>query len=179
MGKLKYILTALFVLYIGVSYFGIAKAAEDEKITDEKIVGIALTTYDAQISGSNYAYPLIYYWDLKNFAHAMTVDYQNYKNTVLDFARRHDITPEESSISKEIAVRGQVALEELSKLQGRKLEHKYLDYQLELHLKTIHSIDDVFLPNVQNRELADLIYKIRPVIVGRLDWAKRIKQVYP
>ncbi len=149
-----------------------------ERITDGKIIGISLTTDEAQIKGSQYANPLITYFDLKNFANVMIADYQNYQNSIIDFSYRSGISPERSEIAAQIEARGKQILDELSKLSGRDLEKRYIAAQLELHVRTLESIDKVFLPNVQNLELRNLVSTIRPAIQNKLDWALRIKGEY-
>lgn len=165
-----------FMFYV-LSVCKLANAAEP--ITDPKIVGIAIATDNVQIEGSRYSYPLIEYVDLKNFANFMIIDYENYKQTILDVAQRQQIPIEDSEFARDVLARGQVALKELKKLQGRDLEKRYAEYEIELHEKTITTIDKVFLPNVENQELEKLIGNLRPIVMGRLDWAKRIRGMYP
>lgn len=176
---MKLLLTVGFAVYI-IVYLACAFYADAaDEITDARIAGIALATDEVQIEGSTYAVPRIAYFDLKNFANAMVVDYQNYRNIMLDWCKRYDVIPEESDESRAVLKRGQEAIEELKRLVGRDFEKRYTDYQIELHVRTIDTIDKVFLPNVENRELRKLILQIRPVIQGRWDWIVRIRATYP
>lgn len=154
-------------------------AAEPEVMNDGKIVGISLMTDQAQIQGSQFAYPRIQYFDLKNFANTMVVDYQNYEKTIMDFAQRTGIAPQESLAADEIKARAKVVLAELYELSGQALEKKYIEAQVELHQKTLGTIDQIFLPSASNIELRNLINTIRPAVQNKLEWALRIQINYP
>lgn len=164
-------------MFMGLS-LALASDPEPEPMTDGKIVGISLTTDQAQIQGSEWAYPRIEYFDLKNFASAMIVDYENYKSTVLNFSQRTGITPEVSQIAAEIDARGKKVIAEMMKLSGRAMEKRYIDAQVELHERTLGTIDHVFMVHAKHPELRNLVSAIRPAIAGRMEWALRIQYQY-
>jgi putative membrane protein len=137
-----------------------------------------MTTNTVQIRGSQYAVPRMQYYDILNFANAMVVDYQNYQNILINFSQKSGVSPELSATAREIEARGNEVLEEMKALKGMALEKRYIEAQIELHLKTLDTIDQLFLPNVYNQELRNLINGLRPTVQNRLEWAFRIQKAY-
>jgi putative membrane protein len=161
------IVTAAFVP------FGLG--AQEKGLSDPQIAGIVVTANQIDVDAGKQAKARSGNKEVKQFAEQMITDHTAVNKQAAALAKKLNVTPEESDVSKGLEAAARQTGEKLGKLKGAAFDRAYVENEVAYHQQVLDAIDKALLPNAKNAELKALITKVRPAIAAHLDHAKMLQ----
>lgn len=148
---------------------------QDKEVTDPQIAGIVVTANQIDVDTGKLAKSRAKSSDVKQFAEQMITDHTAVNQQAAALARKLNVTPQESGVSKSLRAAAQDAMNKLKGLKGAQFDKAYVDHEVAYHQQVLDAIDSLLIPKAQNAELKDLITKVRPAIQAHLDHARHLQ----
>ena len=162
------------ILIIALSIFG-AAVAQDGSITDPQIAGIVVTANTIDVDAGKLATSRTKSKDVAQFAQQMVTDHTAVNQQAAALAKKLNVTPAESEVSKSLQADAKDAMRKLKSLKGAAFDKAYVDREVAYHQQVLDAIDTLLIPKAQNAELKELIVKVRPAIQAHLEHAKHLQ----
>src|SRR6478672_5636330 len=152
------------------SVFAIA-SAQDKGPSDPQIAGIVVAANKIDIDAGKLAKSHSKNKEVQQFAQQMITDHTAVNKQAGALAKKLGVKPEDNDTSKALKKGGADNSASLKKLKGAAFDKAYVDHEVAYHQQVLDAIDKVLVPSAQNKELKDLIVKVRPAIAAHLDHA--------
>ena len=158
-----------------VVVFAPAVALAQEKPTDPQIAGIVVTANQIDITAGKLAKSQSKNKQVQAFAQQMITDHTAVNKQAAALAKKLGVKPEDSDTRKSLKQGAAENVAHLKKLKGAQFDKAYIDHEVDYHQQVLDAIDKVLIPDAQNKELKDLITKVRPAIAAHLEHAKHLQ----
>ena len=166
------VLTCITVLSAGA-----VKVHAQATPSDAQIVQIVLTADQIDIHQAKLALQTSKNPQVKEFANQMISDHTALDKSVGDLAKKLNVTPQDSDISKQL---NQQAADEAKKqkvLNGKAFDKEYVSYEVAYHQAVIDAAVQVLIPNAQNAELKGGLQNAgAPLLQGHLQHAQELQK---
>jgi putative membrane protein len=151
------------------------KGGEAAKPSDPQIVGVVSAADQIDIDLAKVALKKTKNDQVKQFAQQMIDDHTKLQKSVDDLAKKLNVKPEESDISKSLKTAAAEETKKLKGLRGKAFDKEYIDHEVAYHQQVIDAAGKVLIPNAQNAELKSALEGAAPLLQGHLDHAKQIQ----
>jgi putative membrane protein len=151
------------------------KGGEAAKPSDPQIVGVVTAADQIDIDLAKVALKKTKNDQVKQFAQQMIDDHTKLQKSVDDLAKKLNVKPEESDISKSLKTAAAEETKKLKGLRGKAFDKEYIDHEVAYHQQVIDAAGKVLIPNAQNAELKSALEGAAPLLQGHLDHAKQIQ----
>src|SRR5207237_301737 len=158
-----------------IALFVPALALAQGKPSDPQIAGIVVAANQIDVDAGKLAKSRSKNKEVKDFAQQMITDHTAVNKQAGALAKKLGVTPEDNATSKALK---QGAADNVKNLKGLKdgaFDKAYVDHEVVYHQQVLDAIDKVLVPSAQNKELKDLIVKVRPAIATHLEHAKHLQ----
>lgn len=149
--------------------------AQGKGPSDAQIAGIVVTANQIDIDAGKLAKAQSKNKDVQDFAQRMITDHTAVNKQAAALAKKLGVKPEDSDIAKSLKQAASDTTKKLKGLKGAQFDKAYVDNELAYHQQVLDAIDKVLIPGAQNKELKDLITKVRPAIATHLEHAKHLQ----
>ena len=149
-----------------------AVAPAEEKLTDDRIVGIVVALNQGEIDQAAVAEKKAKSAKVKALAHHMSSDHTTWLKQGNDLAKKDKITPADSPIASQLKSDSAAVVSNLQGLSGADFDKAYVDAQVKGHQDALDLIDKKLLTSVQAVDLKDMIAAVRPKIADHLKHAQ-------
>jgi putative membrane protein len=166
----------LLVLAAALLFPALAASAETKALNDAEIIGVVMAVNQAEIDASNLAQSTSSHPDVRMFGERLAGQHNESNSLFSDWAKKNNVTPENSAISDSLKADGEKYLEKLKALGGILFDLDYMGHEVESHEQALDLWDKQLIPNAQNKELKDLLSLMRSRFAGHLENAKLIKK---
>jgi len=143
--------------------------------SDPQIAHIVVTANQIDIDAGKLAKSKSKSRDVQAFAQQMITDHTAVNKQAGALAKKLGVKPEDNDTSKALKKGAAENTANLKKLGGAAFDKAYVDHEVDYHQQVLDAIDKVLLPSAQNKELKDLIVKVRPAIAAHLDHARHLQ----
>jgi putative membrane protein len=113
--------------------------------------------------------------EVKQFADQMATDHELGRNEVLALAKKLNVKPEKSAVSKSLDDGAAKTKKDLGKLKGIAFEKAYIDAEVGYHQAVIDALNKVLIPGAKNEEVKQALVNTVPTLEGHLQHAKNIQ----
>jgi putative membrane protein len=146
-----------------------------QKPSDPQIAGIVVTANQIDVDAGKLAKSRSKNKEVKDFAQQMITDHTAVNKQAGALAKKLGVTPEDSDTSKSLKQGAAENVKNLKALKGAQFDKAYVEHEVVYHQQVLDAIDKVLIPSAQNKELKDLITKVRPAIATHLEHAKHLQ----
>jgi putative membrane protein len=150
-------------------------ALAQDKPTDPQIAGVVQTANKIDIDQAKLALKKTKNPQVKQFAQQMIDDHTKLMGSVNDLAKKLNVTPADSDISKSLKSGAAAENKKLQGLSGKAFDKEYIDHEVAYHQQVIDAAGKVLIPNAQNADLKSALEGAAPLLQGHLDHAKQIQ----
>lgn len=150
-------------------------SAQEKALSDPQIAGIVVTANQIDVDAGKLAKSRTRSKAVGEFAEQMITDHTAVNKQAAALAKKLNVTPEESAVSKGLKAGAKQATEKLGKLSGAQFDRAYVEHEVAYHQQVLEAIDKALLPSAKNAELKALIGKVRPAIAAHLDHARMLQ----
>ncbi len=144
-------------------------------LNDPQIATVALTAHSIDVERGKLALARVKTTEVKEFADQMVKDHEAGKAEVLALAKKLNVTPEESAVSRSLKEGAAKTRAELKKLKGAAFEKAYIDAEVAYHQAVIDAINTVLIPQAKNEEVKQALVNTVPTLQGHLYHAKNVQ----
>jgi putative membrane protein len=142
---------------------------------DDHLVAIMLATDNADLSFARMGYTRASTREVKAFAQRMINDHSQAVALVNEIVGRHDISPKDNMMSRDLRDEATTQRELLRPLAGRAFDIAYVANEVAYHRHLLSIIDDVLLPRLEEGELRQQLVTMRPVLSAHLAHAEQLQ----
>ncbi|PTR16119.1 putative outer membrane protein [Nitrosospira sp. Nsp2] len=165
----------LFMLAVAVVAPSFAVAAETKALNDAEIIGLVQAINQAEVDSWRLADATSSNADVKAYSRRVAKEHSEAYSSVQDWAAKHNIVPQNSSLSDRVKVVEEEHLESLDRQRGILFDLDYASHEVEFHQKMLDLWDEKLIPQAQDEELKRLLTDLRRVIAQHLEDAKKLK----
>ncbi len=144
-------------------------------INDAQIASIVVTANPVDVDAGTLAASKSSNAEVKAFAQLMVTDHTGVNQAAIDLATKLKLTPQNNPTSQSLKAGGEKNLAVLKALDGPALDKAYIDHEVVYHQQVIDALDKILIPGATNKELKDLLLKVRPAFIAHLEHAKHLQ----
>ncbi len=144
-------------------------------INDAQIASIVVTANQVDVDAGTLAASKSSNAEVKAFAQLMVTDHTGVNQAAIDLATKLKLTPQNNPTSQSLKAGGEKNLAVLKALDGPALDKAYIDHEVVYHQQVIDALDKILIPGATNKELKDLLLKVRPAFIAHLEHAKHLQ----
>jgi putative membrane protein len=146
-------------------------------INDAQIASIVVTANQVDVDAGKLAASKSGNDEVIAFAQLMVTDHSAVNQAATALVTKLKVTPETNPTSQSLKAGGEKNLAALRALNGSAFDKAYVDHEVVYHQQVLDAMDQVLIPDATNRELKDLLLKVRPAFVAHLEHAKHLQSL--
>jgi putative membrane protein len=144
-------------------------------INDAQIASIVVTANQVDVDAGALAASKSSNAEVKAFGQLMVTDHTGVNHAATDLVTKLKLTPQNNPTSQSLKAGGEKNLAVLKALDGAALDKAYVDHEVVYHQQVLDALDKVLIPGATNKELKDLLLKVRPAFLAHLEHAKHLQ----
>ncbi|ABF40790.1 conserved hypothetical protein [Candidatus Koribacter versatilis Ellin345] len=144
--------------------------------SDPQIAGVVQTANKIDIDTAHIALQKSKDAQVKEFANQMIADHTSLEKSVADLAKKLNVTPQDSDISKQLKQGAADEAKKLKSLSGKAFDQEYVSHEVAYHQAVIDAATKTLIPNAQNAELKSALQGAAPLLQGHLEHAQHLQQ---
>lgn len=174
MKKLKKL---LFLCILAGSFMYSVRAQNgDSALTDPQIASIAVVANQNDIDFAEIAKERSDNEEILGLANTMASDHQLVIDRAVELVTRLGVTPEDNAVSQQLLTNAEAAKDKLRKVSEEGFDRTYVSNEIEYHQQVIAAVDDLLIPQAQNKELKALLEEVLPILQGHLEHAQMVQK---
>ncbi|HTO15121.1 MAG TPA: DUF4142 domain-containing protein [Edaphocola sp.] len=150
--------------------------AQNQKFSDPEIASIAVTANQIDVDYAKIAFKRSKDKAILNFAKTMQTDHEAVIGMATKLAAKLNVTPKTNAMTKSLLEGAQKMKMELNKKSGKAFNKAYVDNEVAYHEAVINAVENVLIPQADNKELKDLLIKVLPTLKVHLEHAKMVQK---
>lgn len=150
--------------------------AQAQAPSDPQIAQVVQTANQIDIDHAKLALQKTKNSQVKDFANQMISDHTALEKSVDDLAKKLNVTPQDSDISKQLKQQAAEETKKLKSLSGNAFDQEYASHEIAYHQAVIDTATKTLIPNAQNAELKSAIEGAAPLLQGHLQHAQQLQQ---
>ncbi len=150
-------------------------AQENLKLSDAEVASVAVLANQLHIDYAAIAKQKTKSEDVLRFAKKMAGDHKAARAEIVALVHKIKVAPRDNAVSKKIwedAIRTKIMLRSKS---DEAFNKAYIDNEIKYHKTIIDTIENILIPQAENRELHALLQNIVPPLRSHLADAKEIQ----
>jgi putative membrane protein len=144
--------------------------------TDPQIAQVVQTANRIDIDQAKLALQKSKNPQVKEFANQMISDHTSLEKSVADLAKKLNVTPQDSDISKQLKQQAADETKKLKSLNGKAFDQEYVSHEVAFHQAVIDAATKTLIPNAKNAELKSALEGAAPLLQGHLQHAQQLQQ---
>ena len=158
-----------------VGSFAFSSHAVAQAPSDANIGAIVLAANQIDIDYGNLALTKSKNKEVKAFAQQMVNDHGAVQQSVIDLAKKLNLTPEEDETSKVLKAQSEKTMEKLRSVEGEDFDKFYIDNEVGYHKLVTDAIARTLIPSAHNSELKAALQGAQTLFLGHLEHAKNVQ----
>ncbi len=156
----------------------VAFAQQTPKLTDSEIASVAVVANQIDINYAGIAKQKSKNADVLKFAETMANDHKAVIDQAVALVTKLKVTPQNNAVSKSLVANGEKTKKMLRAKSGDDFNKAYIDNEVTYHKAVISTVQNVLIPQTQNRELKALLEKVLPTLNIHLQHAEMIQKKF-
>lgn len=145
------------------------------KVNDREILQILQTANNGEIDQAKQAKKISKSKPVKDFADMMVLEHKQVQKDLKKWSAKTKIKMAPSKLNDDLKNTAQASMEKLKRVSGKEFDRDYVADQVAMHEGLLAQLDSTLIPNAQDKELKDLLNKIRTSVAMHLDKAKNLQ----
>lgn len=175
--KIKSLTTHIATTLIGVAMLALpAMAQTSPKLSDAEIASVAVTANQVDIGYANIAKDKSKNEEVLRFAQTMATDHKAVIDQAVALVTKLGVTPKDNAVSKKLSADAAQTEKMLRSKSGAAFDKAYIDNEVAYHKAVISTVENVLVPQAQNKELKDLLQSVVPVLHSHLEHAQMVQK---
>lgn len=171
MRKQMFLAAFLVAMLVGLTSMMYAQAPSDAQIAQVVQTANKIDIAQAQLALKKSSNPQV-----KEFANQMISDHTSLQKSVADLAKKLNVKPAESDISKQLNQQAADEAKKLKSLKGAAFDKEYAAHEVAYHQAVIDAAGKTLIPNAKNAELKSALEGAAPLLQGHLQHAQQLEQ---
>jgi putative membrane protein len=166
----------IFMIVIGTAGSSLSSSAQTQKLTDPEIASVAVTANKIDIEYAKIAEQKTKNPEVLKFAQTMAKDHQSVIDQAVALVTKLKVTPKDNATSKSLNAGAAATRKMLNSKSGSAFDKAYIDNEVAYHKAVISTVENVLIPDAQNKELKDLLTSALPLFKEHLAHAEMIQK---
>jgi len=177
MKRVKILVQALALsagLLLAISVF----AQSSTKLSDAEIASVAVVANQNDIDFASIAKTKSSNADIIKFAETMATDHKSVIDQATALVTKLKVTPKDNAVSKKLLSDAANTKKMLSSKSGDAFNKAYIDNEVAYHKAVIDEVQNMLIPDANNKELKDLLQNVLPVLKTHLEHAEMVQKEF-
>lgn len=148
-----------------------ALAQESAKLSDAEVTSIAVKANQIDINYAEIAKEKSKNAEVLKFAETMISDHKAVIAQAAALVKKLGVTPKDNAVSKKLSADAEKKMKMLHLESGKSFDMKYIDNEIAYHKAVIATVEDLLIPETDNKELKDLLQNVVPALKTHLEHA--------
>ncbi len=153
-----------------------AFAQQSPQLSDAEIASVAVTANQIDINNANIAKQKTRNEEVLKFAQTMATDHKAVIDQAVALVTKLGVTPKDNAISKKLLADAAQTEKALHSKNGDAFNKAYIDNEVTYHQAVINVVENVLIPQAQNKQLKELLQSVAPVLHSHLEHAQMIQK---
>lgn len=138
-----------------MAFGGANEAVAQADLNDLEMAHVAVTASNIDIAYAHLALAFSSNPDVRAFAETMIRDHTAVNAAVADLAERLGVQAQDNEMSRSLLREAERIKGEMSRLRGADFDRYYAENEVGYHRTVNGVVEDVFIPNIENRAVRD------------------------
>lgn len=161
-----------------VSLAGSLSAQERPKLSDAEVASVAVVANQIDIGYAEIAKAKSKDAEIIKFAETMIRDHNSVLGQASALVKKLGVTPKDNSLSQQLLAGAEKTKKSLNAKSGKAFDKEYIDNEVAYHKAVISTVQDVLIPETENKELKDLLQGILPALNTHLSHAEMVQKMF-
>ena len=162
--------------FMVVMLCGVTSLMYAQTPSDAQIAQVVQTANKIDIDQAHLALKKSNNPQVKEFANQMISDHTSLQKSVADLAKKLNVKPENSDISKQLNQQAADEAKKLKSLSGSAFDKEYAAHEVAYHQAVIDAASKTLIPNAKNAELKSALEGAAPLLQGHLQHAQQLQE---
>lgn len=151
-------------------------AQDTPELTDPEVASAAVAANQSDISFAKVALKRSSNSDIREFANTMVKDHSSVIKQAVALVTKLGVTPKENAVSKSLEDQAKSTVKKLESVSKKDFDKTYIDNEVAYHKAVISAVEEVLIPNSDNKQLKDLLQGVLPILKTHLKHAESVQQ---
>jgi putative membrane protein len=156
-------------------FFTTAHAQENPKLSDAQVASVAVVANQIDIDYAEIAKKRSKNEDVLKFAETMKNDHTAVISQAAALVKKLGVTPEDNAVSKKLLADAKKMKVTLNSRSGNSFDKTYIDNEVAYHKSVIAAVENLLIPETENRELKELLQNVLPALKTHLEHAEMLQ----
>jgi putative membrane protein len=163
---------------VAAAFPAMTTMAENPKLTDPEIASVAVVANQIDISYAEVAKQKTKNKEVLNFAQTMANDHAAVIAQASALVKKLNVTPKDNAVSTSLLSGSEKTIKSLKEKSGDDFNKAYIDNEVEYHKAVISTVENVLIPQTQNKELKELLQNVLPALKMHLEHAEMVQKSF-
>jgi len=170
--KVSHLSLASLVLF---GFLAFSSHAVAQAPSDANIGAIVLAANQIDINYGHLALTKSKNKDIQAFANQMVSDHGAVQQSVIDLAKKLNLTPVDDETSRSLKAQSEKTLAKLQSLDGKEFDKFYIANEVAYHKLVTDAIASTLIPSAHNAELKAALQGAQTLFLGHLEHARNVQ----
>lgn len=171
----KFIYASIGCVTLFFMSFG-AYAQDTPDLSDPEVASAAVVANQSDISYAKVALKRSSNSDIREFANTMVKDHSSVIKQAVTLVTKLGVTPKDNAMSKSLEDQAKSTVKKLKAVSKKDFDKTYIDNEVAYHKAVIGAVEDVLIPDSDNKQLKDLLQGVLPILKTHLKHAESVQQ---
>jgi putative membrane protein len=154
-------------------------AQENPKLSDAEVASVAVVANQIDISYGEIAKKKSKDADILKFAETMISDHKAVIAQAAALVKKLGVTPKDNAVSQKLLADAEKTKKTLRSKSGKAFDRAYIDNEVAYHKAVIAAVEDLLIPETENKELKALLENVVPALKTHLEHAIMVQNKLP
>ena len=145
-------------------------------LTDPEVASVAVVANQIDISYAEIALKKSKNKEIREFANRMVTDHNAVIQQAVDLVTKLSVTPKDNAISESLLKDAKKTKSRLRRAGKNKFDKLYIDNEVAYHKAVIAAVNDLLIPESENKELKGLLEAVLPALETHLEHAEMVQK---
>jgi putative membrane protein len=154
-------------------------AQENPKLSDAEVASVAVVANQIDINYGEIAKKKSKDADILKFAETMISDHKAVIAQAAALVKKLGVTPKDNAVSQKLLADAEKTKKTLRSKSGKAFDRAYIDNEVAYHKAVIAAVEDLLIPETENKELKALLENVVPALKTHLEHAIMVQNKLP
>ena len=146
-------------------------AQDNPKLSDAEVASVAVVANQIDINYGEIAKKRSKNADILGFAETMISDHTAVIAQAAALVKKLGVTPQDNAVSKKLLADAEKTKKTLLSKSGKNFDKAYIDNEVAYHKAVIAAVENLLIPETENKELKALLENVVPALKTHLEHA--------
>jgi len=150
--------------------------AQNPSLSDAEVASVAVVANQIDISYAEIAKKRSKDADILEFAQTMANDHKAVIGQASALVKKLGVTPKDNAVSQKLLSDATKTKQNLASKSGSAFNKAYIDNEVAYHKAVITTVENLLIPESDNKELKDLLQNVVPALKTHLQHAEMVQK---